>query len=69
MTKDIERRLSRIEQQVGASEWHQIRVFFEPKGHPDRAAFARQCEDEAGAATPLVVRFVSPADKRREPLQ
>lgn len=69
MTKDIERRLSRIEQQAGASDRHQIRVFFEPKGHPDRAAFARQCEAEAGAAQALVVRFVSPADNRREVLQ
>ena len=69
MTKDIERRLSRVEQQAGASERLQFRIFLEPKGHPDRAAFARQCEAEAGAATPLVVRFVSPADKRREALQ
>lgn len=66
MIRDLKRRLTKLEEASGASERLQFRIFLEPKGHPDRAAFARQCEAEAGAATPLVVRFVSPADKRRE---
>lgn len=61
--------LSRAEQQVVESERHQFRIFLELKEHPDPAAFSRQCKAEAGAATALVVRFVSPADKRRETLQ
>lgn len=64
MTRDIHRRLDRLERAAGGTG-SLVRLFFEPRPCADPDAFARQCETEAaeqGAEHVIVIRFVKPED-------
>lgn len=64
MTKDIQRRLDRLEQAAGPTR-SVVRIYFEPRPCADPVAFGRDCEADAaaiGCQSAVVIRFVKPGD-------
>lgn len=62
MTRDLRRRLERVEMLSGTHR-ARVRLFLEPSGHPDPQAFARECYAAAGEDQAIIVQFVKPTPR------